>query len=39
MLAISRADEAYARVADVQIVQQGFGRKRQGASYDDLGWG
>jgi hypothetical protein len=28
-----RADEAYARVADVQIVQQGFGRKRQGASY------
>lgn len=28
-----RADEAYAWVADVQIVQQGFGRKRQGASY------
>ena len=29
-----RADEAYARVADVQIVQHGFGRKPQGASYD-----
>ena len=27
-----RADEAYDRAADVQIVQQGFGRKPQGAS-------
>lgn len=33
MSAISRADEAYVRVADVQIVQQGFGRNLQGPSY------
>ena len=31
-----RAVEAYARVADVHIVQRGFGRKPQGASYHDL---